>query len=115
MKSWLEKNAAELYSTCNEGKFIVVERPLGNLKNKIHMYIALISNVNIYKLDDIVNKHSNTFQNTIKIKPADVKSSTNINCSKEINDENSKSKNGDFVGISKYKRHFCKSLCSKLV
>ena len=115
MKSWLEKNAAELYSTCNEGKSIVVERPLGNLKNKIHMYITLISNVNIYKLDDIVNKHSNTFQNTIKIKPADVKSSTNINCSKEINDENSKSKNGDFVGISKYKRHFCKSLCSKLV
>ena len=80
MKSWLEKNAAELYSTYNEGKSVVAERPLGNLKNKIYMYMTLISkNVNIDKLDDIVNKYSNTYQSTIKIKPADVKSSTYIN------------------------------------
>ena len=97
-------------------KSVVVERPLGNLKNKIYMYLTLISkNVNIDKLDDIVNKYSNTYQSTIKIKPADAKSSTYINSSKEINDENRKPKIGGFVGISKYERHFCKSLCSKLV
>ena len=37
-------------------------------------------------LDDIVNKYSNTYQSTIKMKPMDVKSSTYIDSSKEIND-----------------------------
>ena len=92
-------------------KSVAVERPLGNLKNKIYMYLTLISkNINIDRLDDIVNKYSNTYQNTIKIKPADAKSSTYINSSKEINDENRKPKIGGFVGISKYKRHFDKSM-----
>ena len=49
-------------------KSVVVERPLGNLKNKIYMYLTLISkNVNFDKLDDIVNKYSNTYQSTIKL------------------------------------------------
>ena len=26
MKSWLEKNATEIYSTLNEGKFVVAEK-----------------------------------------------------------------------------------------
>ena len=37
--------------------------------------MKLISkNVHIYKLKDIVNKYSNTYHNTIKMKPVDVKS-----------------------------------------
>ena len=35
MKSWLEKNAIEMYSTNNEGKSVVAERFMRNLKNKI--------------------------------------------------------------------------------
>ena len=54
----------------------------------------------IDKLDDIVNKYNNTYHNTMKIKPVDVKSSTYINSSKEINDEDPKFKIGDVVTIS---------------
>ena len=39
MKSWLEKNEIDMYSTHNEGKSVIAER----FKNKIHMYVILIS------------------------------------------------------------------------
>ena len=61
-----------------------------------------ISNVYVDKLDDIVNKYNNTYHSTIKMKPVDVKSSTYIDSSKEINDEDPKLKIGDIVRISKY-------------
>ena len=37
---------------------------------------SVSKNVHIDKLDDIVNKYSNTYRNTIKMKVVDVKSST---------------------------------------
>ena len=56
MKSWLEKNDIEMYSTHNEGKSFVAERFIKTLKNKIYKYMTSISkNVYIDKLDDIVN------------------------------------------------------------
>ena len=61
-----------------------------------------ISNVYVDKSDDIVNKYNNTYHSTIKMKPVDVKSSTYIDSSKEINDEDPKLKIGDIVRISKY-------------
>ena len=72
------------------------------------------TNVYIDKLDDIINKYNNTYHRTIKIKSADVKSSTYINSSKEVNNEDIKFKIGDILRISKYK-NFCKRLCSKSV
>ena len=33
MKSWLEKNDIEMYSTRNEGKSVIAERFIGTLKN----------------------------------------------------------------------------------
>ena len=57
--------------------------------------------VHIDKLDDTVNKYNNTYHSTIEMKPIYVKSSTYINCRKEINDEDSKFKIGDIVRISK--------------
>ena len=72
-------------------------------------YMTSISqNVYIDKLDDIVHKYNNTYHSTIKMKPADVKSSTYIESSKEINDKNPNFKIGDFVRISKYKNIFAK-------
>ena len=47
--------------------------------------------VYIDKLDDAVNKYSNTYS-IIKLKPVDVKSNTYIYSSKEINDNNPKFK-----------------------
>ena len=54
----------------------------------------------IDKLDDIVNKYNNTYLCTIKMKPADVKSSTCIDSSKEINNKYRKFKIGDNFRIS---------------
>ena len=61
----------------------------------------------IDKLDDIVNKYNNTYS-TSKMKPVDVKPSTCIDSSKEINNEDHKFKIGDIVRISKYKNIFAK-------
>ena len=36
MKSWLEKNDIEMYSTHNEGKSVVGERFIKTLNNKIY-------------------------------------------------------------------------------
>ena len=68
----------------NTEKSVVAERFIRTLKNKIYKYMASTSqNVYIDKLDDIVDKCNNTYHNTIKIKPVDVKSSTYIDSSKE--------------------------------
>ena len=47
---------------------------------------SVSKNVYIDKLDDVVNKYNNTYS-TIKMKSVDLKSSTNLDFSKEINDE----------------------------
>ena len=83
MKSWLEKNAIEMYSAHNEGKSIVAERFIRILKNKISKYMTSLSkNVHIGKLDNIVSIYNNTYYRTIKMKPVDVKSRTYIDYSK---------------------------------
>ena len=73
MKSFLQNNDIEMYSTHNEGKSVMAERFIGTLKNKIYKYMTLISkDVYIDKLNDIVIKYNNTYHSTIKKKPADV-------------------------------------------
>ena len=67
-----------------------------------------VSNVYIDKLDDIVNKHTSTYNRTTKMKAVDVKPSTYQDSSKEINDKDPKFKIGDIVRISKYKNLFAK-------
>ena len=39
MKSFLQNNDIEMYSTHNEGKYVFAERFIRTLKNKIHKYI----------------------------------------------------------------------------
>ena len=74
MKSWLQNNDIELYSAHNERKSAVAERFIRTLRSKIYKYMTSVSkNVYIDKLDDIVNKYSNTCHSTIKMKPVDVK------------------------------------------
>ena len=72
-KKFLEINNIEMYSTYSEGKFVVAERFIRTLKNKIfkHM-IAISKNVYFDVLDDIVNKYNNTAHKSIKMKPIDV-------------------------------------------
>ena len=73
IKSWLEKNDIEMYSTHNEGKSVVAERFIRTIKNKIYKHMTSISkNVYIDKLDDIVHKSNNKKHRTIKMKSIDV-------------------------------------------
>ena len=89
MKSFLRNNNIDMYSMHNEGKSVVAGRFIRTFKNKICRYMTSVSkNVYIDKLDDIVNKHNNTYHSIIKMKPVDVKSKTYIDSSKEIIDEN---------------------------
>ena len=82
-----------MYSTHNEGKSVVAERFIRILKNRIYKYMTSVSkNVYIDKLDDIVKKYDNTYQIRIKMKLVDVKLSTYIDSSKEINDKDPKFK-----------------------
>ena len=69
---------------------------------------SILKNMFIDKLDDIVNKYNNTYHRTIKMKVVDIKPSTYIDSSKEINDEDPKFKIGDIIRISKYKSIFAK-------
>ena len=85
-KKWLRDNDIVMYSTHNEGKYVVAER-------------------------DIVDEYNNTYHTTIKMKPIDVKDNTYINTSKEINNKDPKFKVGDHVRISKYKTFLLKGIC----
>ena len=100
MKSWLQDNNMEMYSTYNQGKSIVPGRFIRTLKSNIYKDVASVSkNVYIGKLADIVNEYSNTYHSKIKMKPADVKSSTFIDFDIDHNNH---------VRISKYKHIFPK-------
>ena len=67
MKSLLQDNNLEMYSTHNKGKSVVAERFIETLKNKIYKYMTSISrNVYTDKLNDIVNKCNNTYHSTMK-------------------------------------------------
>ena len=62
----------------------------------------------IDKLDDIVHKYNYTYHSTIKMKPADVKSSTYIDFDKNNNKVDPKFEVSDQVRILEYKNFFPK-------
>ena len=62
---------------------------------------------NVY-IDDIVGKYNNTYDRTIKMKPADVKDNTYIDFKKKVNEKDPKFKVGDHVRSSKYKNIFAR-------
>ena len=56
MKSWLQRNHMEIYSTHNERKPVAAERFIRNLNNKTYKYMTSMSKkVYIDRLDDIGN------------------------------------------------------------
>ena len=61
------------------------------LQNKMYKYMTLVSkNLQIDKLDDIINKYNDAYHNTINMKPADIKSSRYFDSSIENNDKDPK-------------------------
>ena len=75
---------------------------------------SVSKNHDVDKLDDIVEKYNNIYYSAIKMKPVDVKTNTDIDSSKEINDKDSKFKIGGTVRISKYKSIFAKGYTPNL-
>ena len=57
MKSWLENNAIEMYSTHSEEKSVIAQRFNRPLKSEIYKHLtSILNNACIDKLDDIVKK-----------------------------------------------------------
>ena len=84
MKSQLLDDNIETYSIRNGRKSVAAERFIRTLKNKIYRYMTSISkNVYIGKLDDIVNKYTNTYHRTIKMKSVDGNPSMYISINKK--------------------------------
>ena len=103
----MQNNNVEMYSRPNEGKFVVAERFIRTLKDKICKSIISISkNRYIYKLDDIVSKYNNTCQKTIKMKPVNENSSVYIDFNKENIKECPEFKVSNNVRMSKFKNNF---------
>ena len=103
-KKWLKDNDIEMYSLHNKGKSVAAERFIRTLKTKIYKYMTSVSeNMYINKLDDIMGEYNNTYHQTIKMKPIDVKDNTYLDSKKEVNNKDPKFKAGDHVRISKYK------------
>ena len=69
MKLWLQDNDTEMYATHNERKSVAAERFIRIFKNKIYKYMtAILKNVYIDKVDDIVNEYNVYHQIIIKMK-----------------------------------------------
>ena len=90
MKSWLQDNDIEMYSTYKEGKFVLAERLIRTLKSEIYIYMTSTSkNLHIDKYRWI-NKYNNRYHSSIKIKLVDVKSIIYIDFGLENNDKDTK-------------------------
>ena len=98
-----------MYSTFNESKFVIAERFIKTLKNKIYKHMTIIrKNVYFNVLDDIVKDYNNTIHGSIKMKAKDVKNNNLTEYIEEFNKKDPKFKIDDRVRISKYKNIFSK-------
>ena len=75
---------------------------------------SVSENVRINQLDDIVNNYNNRYHSTLKTKPVDVKSSTYIDSSQEINNKDPKFNIVYIVRISKHKNISAKDYVANL-
>ena len=99
-----------MYSTHNEGKYVVAEKIIRNLRNKTYKRMTAISkSVYFNVLNYIVSEYNNAYHKTIKMKPVDVKSGSFAEYNEESNEKDPKFKVGDHVRISKYKNIFAKA------
>ena len=67
-----------------------------------------MKNVCFDVLDDIVDKYSNRYHKTIKMKPIDIKSNSYAEYNVDSNEKDPKFKIGNYVQISSYKNIFAK-------
>ena len=76
----MQDDDIEMYSTRNEGKFVIAERVFRSSKNKVYKNMNSVSkHMYIDKSDDIMNEYNNTHYRTIKMKPVDPKTYIDFN------------------------------------
>ena len=72
-----------MYSPHSEGNSVIAQRFIRTLKNKIYKYMtSVLKNACIDKTEEIVDKQSNIYHKTIKMKPVDIKANIYINSGK---------------------------------
>ena len=109
LKKFSKENEIKMCSTHNEVKYVVAERFIKTLKNKIYKHMTTVGkNVYFNVLDDIVDKYDNTYHGSIKMKPKDVTDNSYVGYNAKSNKKGPKFKVGDHVRISKYKNVFVK-------
>ena len=102
MKSWLQNNDAEMYSTQNEGKSGFAERFIETINNKIYQCMTSVSkNVYIGRLNNIVNECINIYHWAIKMKPVDIRPTTYTDFSFQNDEKDPKFEVHHHVRISK--------------
>ena len=67
MKTWLEINDIEMYSTHNKGKSVVAERFIGTLKNEIYKYMTSTSKMCIL-INQNIQVINITMNSTVQLK-----------------------------------------------
>ena len=78
-KRFLKINNTVMYSTYNEGKYVVTEIFIRTLKSKIFKHMTAVSkNVYFDVLDNVANKYKNTVQRTMKMKPINITSDSYV-------------------------------------
>ena len=93
-----------MYSIHNKGKSVVAKRFIRALKNKIYKYITSI-------LNDTVHEYNNTYDSTIEMKLAFVKSNTCLDFGIKNNEKDPKFEVGSHVRVFKHK-NFCAKGCN---
>ena len=108
-KKFLKEFNIEMYSIYNEGKPVVAERFIKDLKNKIFKHMKAVSKKIWFDvLGDIVDNCNNTFHRIIGMKPIYVKSYPLAEYDVSSNENDSNFKVSDHVRISKHKNIFAK-------
>ena len=98
-----------MFSTYNEGKFVVAEKFIRTLKNKVFKHLKTISkNVYFDVLGYNVNKYNKNVHRTIKTKPIDVTDDSYAEYNENLNKKYPKFNVGENIRISKYKNIFAK-------
>ena len=103
-----------MYPTYYEGKYVLSERFIRTLKNRISKHMAVVSkNINFDVLNNTVDNYNNTYHRTIKMKLIDVKPHSHFEYSVNSNEkdpQDPKFQVGYHFRISKYKNIFLKDV-----
>ena len=100
-----------MYPTYYEGKYVLSERFIRTLKNRISKHMTVVSkNINFDVLNNTVDNYNNTYHRTIKMKLIDVKPHSHFEYSVDSNEKDPKFQVGYHFRISKYKNIFLKDV-----